>query len=402
MPGLPKINILSPFVADLIAAGEVVERPASVVKELLENAVDAGARNVTLELRGGGREYIRVTDDGCGMSPEDAGIAFLRHATSKLSDARGLEAIGTLGFRGEALAAISSVSHIELSSCERGAGLGVRMKLDAGEISDMYETGCPEGTTMIVRGLFYNTPARLKFMKTDRAEGAACVQAALRCALGRPDVSFRCIRDGREEFFTPGDGRRDSAVYALLGRELAEGTERFGKRYGVRRIPVVKRQALAGYDPRALKGTGVTCATSPMGGDHTAGNTIGMPGLDPLGTAGQVEASRAAQTLMAVFDSLGMCIFSAMPSEDAAVFGLVGEMLAGVYGGSWTPDDVLALGRQTLENEKRFNAGAHIDASEDDVPAFMREEALPPHDSVFDIPREQLASTLDFSAGQRG
>ena len=221
MPGLPKINILSPFVADLIAAGEVVERPASVVKELLENAVDAGARNVTLELRGGGREYIRVTDDGCGMSPEDAGIAFLRHATSKLSDARGLEAIGTLGFRGEALAAISSVSHIELSSCERGAGLGVRMKLDAGEISDMYETGCPEGTTMVVRGLFYNTPARLKFMKTDRAEGAACVQAALRCALGRPDVSFRCIRDGREEFFTPGDGRRDSAVYALLGRELA-------------------------------------------------------------------------------------------------------------------------------------------------------------------------------------
>lgn len=192
---------------------------------------------------------------------------------------------------------------------------------------------------------------------------------------------------------------RDGTV---LGRELAEGTERFGKRYGVRRIPVVKRQALAGYDPRALKGTGVTCATSPMGGDHTAGNTIGMPGLDPLGTAGQVEASRAAQTLMAVFDSLGMCIFSAMPSEDAAVFGLVGEMLAGVYGGSWTPDDVLALGRQTLENEKRFNAGAHIDASEDDVPAFMREEALPPHGSVFDIPREQLASTLDFSAGQRG
>ena len=116
MPGLPKINILSPFVADLIAAGEVVERPASVVKELLENAVDAGARNVTLELRGGGREYIRVTDDGCGMSPEDAGIAFLRHATSKLSDARGLEAIGKVGFRGEAQAAISSVSHIELSS----------------------------------------------------------------------------------------------------------------------------------------------------------------------------------------------------------------------------------------------------------------------------------------------
>ena len=223
MPGLPRINILSPFVADLIAAGEVVERPASVVKELLENAVDASARNVTVELRGGGREFIRVTDDGCGMSPEDAGIAFLRHATSKLQNERGLEAIGTLGFRGEALAAISSVSHIELATCERGADLGVRMKLDAGEIIDMYETGCPSGTTMIVRGLFYNTPARLKFMKSDRAEGAACVQAALRCALGRPDISFRCIKDGTEEFFTPGDGRKESAVYSLLGRDLASG-----------------------------------------------------------------------------------------------------------------------------------------------------------------------------------
>ena len=223
MSPLPRINILSPFVADLIAAGEVVERPASVVKELLENAVDAGARNVTVELRGGGREFIRVTDDGCGMSPEDAGIAFLRHATSKLQNERGLEAIGTLGFRGEALAAISSVSHIELATCERGADLGVRMKLDAGEIVDMYETGCPSGTTMIVRGLFYNTPARLKFMKSDRSEGAACVQAALRCALGRPDISFRCIKDGAEEFFTPGDGREESAVYALLGRETARG-----------------------------------------------------------------------------------------------------------------------------------------------------------------------------------
>lgn len=220
---MPRINILSPFVADLIAAGEVVERPASVVKELLENAVDAGARNVTVELRGGGREFIRVTDDGCGMSPEDAGIAFLRHATSKLQNERGLEAIGTLGFRGEALAAISSVSHIELATCERGADLGVRMKLDAGEIVDMYVTGCPSGTTMIVRGLFYNTPARLKFMKSDRSEGAACVQAALRCALGRPDISFRCIKDGAEEFFTPGDGRKESAVYSLLGRDLASG-----------------------------------------------------------------------------------------------------------------------------------------------------------------------------------
>ena len=218
---MAKINILSPFVADLIAAGEVVERPASAVKELVENALDAQARNITVEIRGGGAEYLRVTDDGCGMSAEDAGVAFLRHATSKLRDERGLEAIGTLGFRGEALAAISSVSHVELLTRERGAAGGTRVALDAGEIAEMGEAGCPEGTTMIVRGLFYNTPARLKFMKSDRAEGAACVQAALRCALGRPDVSVRCIKDGREEFFTPGDGRAESAVYALLGRELA-------------------------------------------------------------------------------------------------------------------------------------------------------------------------------------
>lgn len=219
---MPDIQILSPHLADLIAAGEVVERPASVVKELVENAFDAGARTVTVELRGGGATYLRVTDDGCGMTPEDAGIAFLRHATSKLHDAQGLEAIGTMGFRGEALAAISAVSHITLTTRRRGAAAGTHMTLDAGEIQDMYETGCPEGTTMIVRDLFYNTPARRKFLKTDRAEGAACAAAALRCALGRPDVSVRCIRDGEELFFSPGDNKLDSCVYSLLGRELAK------------------------------------------------------------------------------------------------------------------------------------------------------------------------------------
>ena len=218
---MPEIQILSPHLADLIAAGEVVERPASVVKELVENAFDAGARTVTVELRGGGATYLRVTDDGCGMAPEDAGIAFLRHATSKLHDEQGLEAIGTMGFRGEALAAISAVSHITLTTRQRGAASGTHMTLDAGDIQDMYETGCPEGTTMIVRDLFFNTPARRKFLKSDRAEGAACAAAALRCALGRPDVSVRCIRDGEEVFFSPGDNKLDSCVYSLLGRNLA-------------------------------------------------------------------------------------------------------------------------------------------------------------------------------------
>ena len=220
---MPVINILSPHMADLIAAGEVVERPASVVKELLENSFDAGAKNVTVELRGGGMTYIRVTDDGCGMAPEDAGVAFLRHATSKLSDERGLEAIGTMGFRGEALAAIAAVSRVELLTRRRGDSSGTRVCLDAGEITEMSPCGCPEGTTMVIRDLFYNTPARLKFMKTDKAEASACINNALRCALGRPEVSVRCVRDGKDEFFSPGDGRADSCIYSLLGREFASG-----------------------------------------------------------------------------------------------------------------------------------------------------------------------------------
>lgn len=219
---MSEINILSPHVADLIAAGEVVDRPASVVKELMENSFDAGARTVTVEIRNGGATYIRVTDDGKGMSPEDAGIAFLRHATSKLQNERGLESIGTFGFRGEALAAVSAVSRIEMTTRQTGAAHGVRMTLTAGDIQEMYETGCPEGTTMIIRDLFFNTPARLKFLKSDRAEGSACVQSAMKCALGRPDISVRCIKDGKEEFFSPGDGKLESCVYHLLGRDMAK------------------------------------------------------------------------------------------------------------------------------------------------------------------------------------
>ena len=214
---MPDIQILSPHLADLIAAGEVVERPASVVKELVENAFDAGARTVTVELRGGGATYLRVTDDGCGMAPEDAGIAFLRHATSKLHDEQGLEAIGTMGFRGEALAAISAVSHITLTTRQRGAASGTHMTLDAGDIQDMYETGCPEGTTMIVRDLFFNTPARRKFLKSDRAEGAARRQQArqlrLQSARARPRHEPAALR---------GRGRRRArARLHLLARRRA-------------------------------------------------------------------------------------------------------------------------------------------------------------------------------------
>ena len=218
---MPVINVLQPHVADMIAAGEVVERPASVIKELVENSLDAGAKNITVEIRGGGATYIRVTDDGCGMAPEDAGIAFLRHATSKLHDEKGLEAISTMGFRGEALAAISAVSKIELSTRRRGDASGTRVVLEAGDIQEMFAAGCPDGTTMTVRDLFYNTPARLKFLKSDRSEASACQLAALRCALGHPEVSIRFIKDRNEEFFTPGDGKQESCVYSLMGRDMA-------------------------------------------------------------------------------------------------------------------------------------------------------------------------------------
>lgn len=220
---MPAIHILEPHVADLIAAGEVVERPGSVVKELMENAMDAGAKNITVEIRDGGRSLIRVTDDGCGMAPEDAGVAFLRHATSKLRTPADLEAIGTMGFRGEALAAIAAVSRIELLTRTQGAAEGTHMTLEGGDIQEMGPAGAPEGTVIAVRDLFYNTPARLKFLKSDRAEGAWCLSLALRCALGRPEISVRCIRDGKEEFFSPGDGKPESCVYSLLGRDFAAG-----------------------------------------------------------------------------------------------------------------------------------------------------------------------------------
>ena len=170
---MPNIQVLDPHVADLIAAGEVVERPASVVKELMENAIDAGASAVTVEIAHGGMSLIRVTDDGCGIPADQAATAFLRHATSKISTEYDLEAIGTLGFRGEALAAIAAVSRVELLTRPEDAALGAALSLEGGVPTGQEEAGCPAGTTLVVRDLFYNTPARLKFVKKDAAEGAA-------------------------------------------------------------------------------------------------------------------------------------------------------------------------------------------------------------------------------------
>jgi len=219
---MPKIIQLSPHIANLIAAGEVVERPASVVKELLENAVDAGASKVTVEIRDGGMTFLRVTDNGCGMAAEDARTAFLRHATSKLRTADDLAAIQTMGFRGEALAAIASVSRIDLMTKTAGAISGTSLQLEAGTITDETEVGCPEGTTIIVRDLFYNTPARMKFMKSDTVEGGKVAGAVQLQALAHPEVAFTFLRDGKQVLSTPGSGSLEAAVYCIYGRECAQ------------------------------------------------------------------------------------------------------------------------------------------------------------------------------------
>lgn len=218
---MPKIIQLDRHVADLIAAGEVVERPASAVKELVENSIDAGAKNITIELQNGGMAFLRITDDGCGMAPDDARTAFLRHATSKIRKKEDLACIGTLGFRGEALAAISSVSKIDLLTRAQDAENGVRLHLEAGQVLSEEPAGCPCGTTILVRELFYNTPARMKFMKSDTAEASAAVSVVQQQALAHPEISFRFLKDGQEQLHTDGQGDRMAAIYAIYGRELA-------------------------------------------------------------------------------------------------------------------------------------------------------------------------------------
>ena len=217
---MPKIVQLSRHVADLIAAGEVVERPASVVKELVENAIDAGAARITIEIQNGGMTFIRISDNGCGMAPEDARTAFLRHATSKIRNKDDLAAISTLGFRGEALAAISAVSRIDLLT-KAADTPGVSLHLEAGQITQKSPAGCPEGTTILVRDLFYNTPARMKFMKSDQAEASAVFLAVQQQALAHPEIAFRFLKDGQEQLSTAGSGDRMAAIYTVFGREIA-------------------------------------------------------------------------------------------------------------------------------------------------------------------------------------
>ncbi len=219
-----RINVLGFDVANLIAAGEVVDRPSSVVKELLENAIDSGAKSITVEIKRGGVSFVRVSDDGCGIEYSDLPVAILRHATSKIKDQTDLEAIMTLGFRGEALAAIASVSRLRIMSKQDGEEMGGLLECHGGEIVSHMKTGCAKGTTVIMEDLFYNVPARKKFLKKDMTEAAAITAVIEKVAMSKPNIAFRYIMDGELKYITSGDGNLLNAVYALLGRDIAKKT----------------------------------------------------------------------------------------------------------------------------------------------------------------------------------
>ncbi len=219
---MPKINVLPKFIAEKIAAGEVVEKPASVIKEIVENAIDAGAMDITVEIKGGGILYMRVTDNGCGIKKDDVPTAFLRHATSKIVKEDDLNCINTLGFRGEALAAISSVSKVEMITKTEDDIVGTRYVIEGGEEIAFEDTGCPDGTTVIVRDLFFNTPARMKFLHKDTSEANVVADLVEKIALSHPEIAFRFIRDGKTVITTSGDGKLESVIYSVLGREFSK------------------------------------------------------------------------------------------------------------------------------------------------------------------------------------
>lgn len=217
-----KINKLPKNIWELIAAGEVVERPASVVKELLENSIDAGATDITVEIQNGGVRYIRITDNGCGIARDDVPLAFVSHATSKISSAQDLDAIMTLGFRGEALSSVAAVSKTEIITKTRDEEVGTRMEIFGGEQVSLDDAGCPNGTTIIIRELFYNTPARMKFLKSDKSEAMAVAGIVDKIALSHPEISIRFIKDGRQTLCTDGTGELKNAIYSVYGDEFSE------------------------------------------------------------------------------------------------------------------------------------------------------------------------------------
>jgi len=220
---LSKINVLPREIFELIAAGEVVERPSSVVKELIENSVDAGATKITVEIMRGGISFIRITDDGSGIDRADVKSAFVSHATSKIKKIEDLDSILTFGFRGEALASIAAVAKVEMLTKTADEEIGTRYRIEGGEEKILDDAGCPDGTTIIVSDLFYNTPARMKFLKRDNTEGNYVADAVARAALSHPEVSYRLIKDGKQTLFTSGDGDLKNTIYAVYGKDFANG-----------------------------------------------------------------------------------------------------------------------------------------------------------------------------------
>lgn len=217
------INVLDKHIAELIAAGEVVERPSSVIKELVENSIDAGAKNITVEIKNGGTTFMRVADDGCGIYRDDIKKAFLRHATSKVKTANDLDMISTLGFRGEALASISAVSRLQVITKNENEEIGSCYEIEGGDEISLEEAGCPTGTTFVIRDLFYNIPARSKFLKKDVAEGNAVSALMDKIVLSHPEVAFTFIRDGKQVLRTFGDGKLLLAIYSVFGKDFAKG-----------------------------------------------------------------------------------------------------------------------------------------------------------------------------------
>lgn len=250
---MAKINVLPKEIYQLIAAGEVVERPSSVVKEMIENSLDAGAKNITLEIKNGGSTYIRITDDGCGIERDDVKKVFISHATSKIAKKDDLNSIGTLGFRGEAMASISAVAKVELLTKADGEDIGTRYEIAGGEEKAFDDAGCPNGTTIVVRDIFFNTPARMKFLKKDVTEGNQVAGIVERIAISHPEISFRFIRDGKQVLITSGNGDLKSAIYSVLGKEMSDSLMSVDYSYNSMRLTGFVSKPTASRKSRAMQ-----------------------------------------------------------------------------------------------------------------------------------------------------
>lgn len=283
---MPEINILPKEIYQLIAAGEVVERPSSIVKEMVENSVDAKAKNITVEIRNGGSTYIRITDDGCGIERSQVKKVFIPHATSKIAQKEDLNAISTLGFRGEAMASIAAVSKVELLTRGENENTGTRIELAGGEEIYFDEAGCPKGTTIVVRDIFYNTPARMKFLKKDVTEGNAVSGVIDRMAISHPEISFRFIRDGKQTLVTSGNGNLQSAIYSVFGKEVSDGLTQVDYTYENMRVSGFASKPTASRKSRAMQfffinGRLVKSATAMAAVEQAYKNSI-MAGRFPM------------------------------------------------------------------------------------------------------------------------